>query len=55
VNLVDELATADFLGVTMRIVPETADERAWFEAGRALTQEQAIRAARDDLEGDTGP
>jgi hypothetical protein len=51
VNLVDELSTADFLGVQVRIIPETDDERAWFEAGRALTHEEAIRAARDDLEG----
>ena len=55
VNLVDELSTADFLGVKMRVVPETADERAWFEAGRSLTQEQAIRAARDDLEDGSAP
>ena len=55
VNLVDELSTADFLGVKMRIVPETDDERAWFEAGRALTQEEAIRAAREDLEGGSAP
>ena len=26
VNLVDELSTADFLGIKMRVVPETADE-----------------------------
>jgi predicted ATPase/class 3 adenylate cyclase len=50
-NLVDELSTADFLGVTIRITPETDEERAWFEAGRAMTHEEAIRAAQEYLEG----
>ena len=34
VNLVDELTTADFLGVHIRVVPETDEESAWLEAGR---------------------
>ncbi len=50
VNLVDELSTADFLGVEVRINPETDEERAWFEAGRALTHEEALRAAQEDLD-----
>jgi hypothetical protein len=49
------LSTTNLLGVKMRIVPETADERAWYETGWALTQEQAIRAARDDLDRDSAP
>ena len=55
VNLVDELTTADFLGIHVRVVPETHEEMAWFEAGRALTHEEAIRAARDDLEREPAP
>ena len=55
VNLVDELTTADFLGIHVRVVPESDEELAWFEAGRSLTHEEAVRAARDDLERDSAP
>ena len=50
VNLVNELTTADFLGVHIRVVPETDEESAWLEAGRSLSHEEAIRAAADYLE-----
>ena len=51
VNLVDELTTADFLGVHIRVVPETDEEMAWLEAGRSLSHAEAIQAAEDYLEG----
>jgi predicted ATPase len=51
VNLVNELTTADFLGVHIRVVPETDEERAWLEAGRSLSRDEAIRTAKDYLGG----
>jgi tetratricopeptide (TPR) repeat protein len=50
VNLFDEAESASFLGWSVRTVPDTEEQRAWLEAGRAMSSEEALAEARAYLD-----
>jgi predicted ATPase/class 3 adenylate cyclase len=52
VEIWDETTTARFIGWSTRMTPENDEERTWLEAGRALSSDEAVAAARAYLDRD---